>query len=327
MNDGFTRKKVESLTLGEKLKKLRGDFRMSLSEISKSTKIQVKYLEYLENGEYDKLPADVYVRGFLKSYAQYFNIDESTFIKLYERERHIQKNLHQQSKTHTLPRKKIHISSLVVTPQSLVIAVIVLFVFGAFFYVFREFQTFALVPRLVILSPTNGSVVNQDTILVQGKTDKGSRVSINDQIVFVDTEGNFSSTLPLQFGVNTMKIVAVDRFEKQKIETLSVESSLASPSTELSTIASETESEVFHIEIFVQEVPARVTITKDDEIIFDDILTLDVVQNITAKNQVTILSDNPSETFVRWNDNEKESLSQEKKLKNPIIFTKTGRQL
>jgi len=35
-NDGFTRKKVESLTLGEKLKKLRGDFRMSLSEISKS---------------------------------------------------------------------------------------------------------------------------------------------------------------------------------------------------------------------------------------------------------------------------------------------------
>jgi len=327
MNDGFTRKKVESLTLGEKLKKLRGDFRMSLSEISKSTKIQVKYLEYLENGEYDKLPADVYVRGFLKSYAQYFNIDESTFIKLYERERHIQKNLHQQSKTHTLPRKKIHISSLVVTPQSLVIAVIVLFVFGAFFYVFREFQTFALVPRLVILSPTNGSVVNQDTILVQGKTDKGSRVSINDQIVFVDTEGNFSSTLPLQFGVNTMKIVAVDRFEKQKIETLSVESSLASPSTELSTIASETESEVFHIEIFVQEVPARVTITKDDEIIFDDILALDVVQNITAKNQVTILSDNPSETFVRWNDNEKESLSQEKKLKNPIIFTKTGRQL
>jgi len=326
MNDGFTRKKVESLTLGEKLKKLRGDFRMSLSEISKSTKIQVKYLEYLENGEYDKLPADVYVRGFLKSYAQYFNIDESTFIKLYERERHIQKNLHQQPKVHTLPRKKIHISSLVVTPQSLVIAVVVLFVFGAFFYVFQEFQTFALVPRLIILSPTNGSVVDQDTILVQGKTDKGSRVSINDQIVFVDTEGNFSSTLPLQFGVNTMKIVAVDRFEKQKTEILSVESSLAPPSTELLDLSSEADQETFHIEISVQKTPTRVTITKDGEIIFDDILALDVVQNITAKNQVTILSDNPSETFVRWNDNEKEPLSKEKKLKNPIIFTKTGRQ-
>jgi cytoskeletal protein RodZ len=32
---------------------------LGLADISKSTKIQAKYLEYLEEGQYSKLPADV----------------------------------------------------------------------------------------------------------------------------------------------------------------------------------------------------------------------------------------------------------------------------
>ncbi|MEK9174337.1 MAG: helix-turn-helix domain-containing protein, partial [Patescibacteria group bacterium] len=63
----FTRKKIQSLTLGEKLQKLRGDTHVPLTEVARSTRIRVRYLEYLENGEYEKLPADVYVRGFLRN--------------------------------------------------------------------------------------------------------------------------------------------------------------------------------------------------------------------------------------------------------------------
>ena len=36
----FTRKKIDSLTLGERMKKLRDERRLSLGEISKGTKIQ-----------------------------------------------------------------------------------------------------------------------------------------------------------------------------------------------------------------------------------------------------------------------------------------------
>ena len=98
---GFTRKKVESLTLGEKLRKLRTDFRMSLQDVSKATRIQVKYLESLENGAYEQLPADVYVRGFLRSYARYLNVDERAMIKLYDRERNIKVNLGQEDRKST----------------------------------------------------------------------------------------------------------------------------------------------------------------------------------------------------------------------------------
>ncbi|HLC95251.1 MAG TPA: helix-turn-helix domain-containing protein, partial [Patescibacteria group bacterium] len=134
MKDGFTRKKVESLTLGEKMKKLRSDFRMSLSEVSKATRIQIKYLEYLEEGQYEKLPADVYVRGFLRSYARYLNIDEQVFVKLYERECNIQTNLGRDVARKTFHVKNLHISSFSVTPRSVMVACIFLVVGGAFFY-------------------------------------------------------------------------------------------------------------------------------------------------------------------------------------------------
>jgi len=327
MNDGFTRKKVESLTLGEKLKKLRGDFRMSLTEISKATRIQVKYLEYLENGEYDKLPADVYVRGFLKSYASYLNIDEQAFIKLYERERHIQKNLNQKSETKSVRIKNLNISSLVITPRSLVIVMITLLVIGAFSYIFREFQTFALVPRLVILSPITGSRVEKNEVIVQGKTDKGARVSINNQSVFVDGEGNFSSTIPLQSGLNTMTIIAVDRFEKQKTEILSIDSSYVSPISDTRGESNTLDAQVFRVAISVHEKPIRITVKENDIVIFDGILNKGETKLVESKETIKIISEDATKTFVQWNDDEEEPLSLDKKPKTALVFTLAGKQL
>src|SRR3990167_4630011 len=163
MKDGFTRKKVESLTLGEKLKKLRGDFRMSLAEISKVTKIQVKYLELLESGMYDKLPADVYVRGFLRSYARYLNIDEQALVKLYERERNIQENMSREPRAESSSHAFAPLS-FVITSRTLVLGAIFLLVFGAFFYLYREFQSFAAEPQLIVLEPQSGVVVEDQEI-------------------------------------------------------------------------------------------------------------------------------------------------------------------
>ena len=83
LKNGFIKKNVGTLTLGERLNKLRSEKRITLGEVSRSTRIQIKYLEYLESGHFEKLPADVYVKGFLRSYAQYLGMDENYLIKLY----------------------------------------------------------------------------------------------------------------------------------------------------------------------------------------------------------------------------------------------------
>lgn len=223
VQSGFTRKKVESLTLGEKLRKLRTDFRMSLSDVSKATRIQVKYLESLESGMYEKLPADVYVRGFLRSYARHLNVDERALVKLYEQEQNIQENIGREERT----AKRVSAFtplSFVITSRTLVLGVIFLLVFGAFFYLYLEFQSFAAEPQLTMFEPKSGSVIEAEEAIVQGKTDKGARVTINDQSVFVDNEGLFSDRLLVRPGMNTIVVRTVNRFNKEKSLTLSVES-------------------------------------------------------------------------------------------------------
>ncbi|QNQ80732.1 helix-turn-helix domain-containing protein [Lactobacillus sp. PV034] len=56
--------------IGDKLRKAREEKGMSLKDIEKITKIQYRYLEALENNDFDQLPGDFYARAFIKQYAQ-----------------------------------------------------------------------------------------------------------------------------------------------------------------------------------------------------------------------------------------------------------------
>ena len=57
-------------SIGELLKRSRETRRMSLSEVSRVTRIPLATLESIESDRYDELPGEVFVRGFLKSYAK-----------------------------------------------------------------------------------------------------------------------------------------------------------------------------------------------------------------------------------------------------------------
>ncbi len=60
-----------SLTeLGLKLQQARQEKNISLDELQEVTKIQKRYLEAIENGEYEKLPGQFYARAFIKTYAE-----------------------------------------------------------------------------------------------------------------------------------------------------------------------------------------------------------------------------------------------------------------
>ncbi|HVK86386.1 MAG TPA: helix-turn-helix domain-containing protein [Kofleriaceae bacterium] len=56
---------------------------MSLESVAKVTKIQPRILERLEAGKLDGLPADVFVRGFVRSVAKCVGLDESEALKRY----------------------------------------------------------------------------------------------------------------------------------------------------------------------------------------------------------------------------------------------------
>jgi len=328
MKEGFTRKKVESLTLGEKLKKMRGDFRMSLTEISRATKIQAKYLEYLEEGRYEKLPAEVYVRGFLRSYAHCLNVDEQILIKLYERERNIQTNLGRSVSKKTFHIGHLDIPSFVITPRSLVMVLIVLLTGSAFFYLYSEFRSFASVPRLVILSPSNGTVTEAGEITVEGKTDKGARVSINNQPVFVGSNGEFFDKLILQPGLNTVTIVTVNRFDKEKSETLFVEARYtpAAATAEKEDMEKIKRQETFYLDVSVRETPIKIMLESDGVIVFSGVLKPGESQKAEAKGSIKITTENAAQTVARFNGQEELPLSAAFTSQQDFVFTSAGKR-
>ena len=56
----------------------------SLRDAEEATKIRMRYLEALEEENYDILPGAVYVKGFLRNYAKYLEIDPDEIIAMYQ---------------------------------------------------------------------------------------------------------------------------------------------------------------------------------------------------------------------------------------------------
>jgi cytoskeletal protein RodZ len=72
-------------TPGQQLKDAREEVGKTLSELAKSTRIGVTQLKGLEADDYSKIPAPMYVRGFIKLYAQELGLRHEPLIELYER--------------------------------------------------------------------------------------------------------------------------------------------------------------------------------------------------------------------------------------------------
>jgi cytoskeletal protein RodZ len=61
--------------VGNKLREGRGRRGLSLEEVEAETKIRVRYLQAIENEEWDQLPEDTYTRAFIRTYARFLGLD------------------------------------------------------------------------------------------------------------------------------------------------------------------------------------------------------------------------------------------------------------
>ncbi len=94
--------------LGEQLRRAREARGLSLRDLEQSTRIRVKYLRALEQGDLEAVPTEVQLRGFLRNYAQQVGLDpESALLRLHQtmqsRKRHGWQKLLRRRETSTLP--------------------------------------------------------------------------------------------------------------------------------------------------------------------------------------------------------------------------------
>jgi cytoskeleton protein RodZ len=63
------------VSVGNKLREARTRRKLSLAEVEEATKIRGRYLQAIENDEWDQLPGDTYARAFVRTYGRYLGLD------------------------------------------------------------------------------------------------------------------------------------------------------------------------------------------------------------------------------------------------------------
>lgn len=320
--NGFVKKSVGTLTLGERLRKIRTDRRISLGEVSRSTKIQVRYLEALEAGDWDNLPADVYVRGFLRSYADFFGTDDRIFLKLYDKEKGIKRNIevkNGKNKKEREPFKPLSISFISMTPKKAWITFISIFALVVIVFVYNELGSFADTPKLVVLSPEDNSEVLGNSVTVSGVTEKDSRLFINGQPVLVGDDGNFRQEVNLQSGTNVIAVKAINRFNKEVEYSLDINSRVENNLPERDEAVQEEKELV--IEIRVDPGPVWLNVETDGQLAFDGNMLSGPSQTFKASDKIVVSSGKGDATFIRVDGKEENKLSEDPGPVKESVFT------
>ncbi|HJX34926.1 MAG TPA: RodZ domain-containing protein [Desulfatiglandales bacterium] len=112
--------------VGSLLKREREKRGLSLDQLSQITRLRKHYLEALEDEKWEDLPSPVYVKGFIRSFAQGLGIDAKEAISLYEHIAPAEEEVPKPLKVLKEPKSKI---------AYLIIPLIAVLVFGIYILV------------------------------------------------------------------------------------------------------------------------------------------------------------------------------------------------
>ena len=69
--------------IGNTLREARVRRNLTLQQVEEHTKIRVKYVQAMENEDFDVMPGATYVKGFLRTYATYLTLDPEVILDEY----------------------------------------------------------------------------------------------------------------------------------------------------------------------------------------------------------------------------------------------------
>jgi cytoskeletal protein RodZ len=165
------------------LESARLDRELDFTEISKKTKIPLRYLIAFENENSADFPGEPYCSLMVKDYADFLGLNGEELLCLFRRD--------YDRRPENSVRRRFWFS---LTPQFAFTAFISILGIIFTIYLVAEYLKFNRPPLLKINWPQDFS---QKTIEISGVTDPESTVKINDSLVIVDINGNFKKSLEI----------------------------------------------------------------------------------------------------------------------------------
>jgi helix-turn-helix protein/uncharacterized protein DUF4115 len=118
--------------LGNSLREARLRQALDFPEVEQATKIRPKYLRALEDEQFDILPGQTYVKGFLRTYAEYLGLDGQLYVDEYNsRYIHVDEETPLRARSSSSGRVGPRFESSVMLVALAAIGVLTLLVFAA----------------------------------------------------------------------------------------------------------------------------------------------------------------------------------------------------
>ncbi len=318
----FEHKKINKCTLGARLQTLRKVEGMSQKELAQKTQVRREYIEALEEGQLDKLPASVYVHGFLRVIATALSTDARKLIALYDREIGIEENIGKKNNAKkryaTGPQSAgVYLYQALFTPRQVISAVSIILILAGIFYLYTVLRSFVGAPFIIIKTPTEGMVSTENEINVEGSTDPDVSLNISGEDVIVGQDGDFRTQVFLKEGVNDIVLRATNRFNKTTERKISVQYSNPQPRQE-EVVAQEPQKA--HVIIRIQSKRTWIDVRVDGK----SVLTQTVepgFEEAFEGDAVVITSGGGARTMVSYNGGEFEPLAQSPGLVRDVEFT------
>ncbi len=109
-------------SFSEHLKKQREDRKIRLSDVAVQTRISIKFLEAIDEGNFDILP-ETYIRAFIRDYAKAIGLDAEEAIRRYDE--YIEGKKAEAQQTTALSEEKTRPASIALTKSQKIFAAII----------------------------------------------------------------------------------------------------------------------------------------------------------------------------------------------------------
>lgn len=204
-------------TAGQILKEDRVKKEISLNDVARETKIRKPYLVALEKDDYQSLPSIATIKGFIRNYTQFLGLEPERVVAVFKRDYR-----RTQEQKAIFPSRADLNKQFKWTPKKTLIVVVALFIIVFLTYLAYQYHGLLGKPSLEIYSPVDNQQVNEEQIMIKGKTNPDNSVTINDSLAQLNDQGEFSYRLRLVSGENKIVVEAINRLGRKTRQTRTI---------------------------------------------------------------------------------------------------------
>ncbi len=186
----------ETKHISELISGLMQERSVNVDKLALVTNIPRRFISALIEGDFKRLPAKPYVRGYLTKIAAALNIEPAFLLKAYKDTTEMKGS----GEKDTLPVNRFAIQRI--NKNFVIVVLLIIIVVG--FLTFRMKDILGT-PSLEVGLPENTLVTKEEVIKVAGSINPKDRLTLNQEIVYTDEAGKFEKEISLSPGLNTLE--------------------------------------------------------------------------------------------------------------------------